>query len=89
MVTEWRHLFYFIACPRSDGTAPDLNKAVDNMVFMTLEDAQVHRGQLYVADPEGPPACFKIFIAEAVIPPAMPVTSDNPLGPYTGQGEVR
>lgn len=37
--SKWETGFYFVACPRRGGEAPSLEKAVQDRLFHTKEDA--------------------------------------------------
>lgn len=68
----WKHLFYFVAAPRNDGTAPDLNKACEGKVFLTYDDAERYRN--HVSKKIG--YDYKVFIGQTVIPREKPVEQE-------------
>lgn len=68
----WKHLFYFVAAPRSDKTAPDLNKAIGGRIFLTYDDADRYRKD--VSKKVG--YKYEVFVAEAVIPRIAAVTEE-------------
>jgi hypothetical protein len=68
-MTTWNQVFYFIAAPRKDGTAPSLEKAAERL-FLTFEAANDAIRYDYQANG------FKVFVANAVIPRGVPVTEE-------------
>lgn len=69
---QWHFLFYFVGQRRKDGTAPSLEKAVEERFFLTFDQAKPLLDQVTkeIGDYYG------IFPAEAIIPRIKPITAE-------------
>lgn len=72
IVDEWVSEWYFVATPRSDGTAPDFVKSIDNKVHFSFEEAE--QACKAVCKKYGP--FYKIFTAKISVPRQLPI--ENP-----------
>ena len=61
---DWHHEFYFVASPRRDGSAPTLEKACEERIFLMKGEADAYAEYLRN---DLPGVNYRVFTATAVI----------------------